>query len=135
MIKYVLHGGIQKPYHDNPGASFHGDSRLAYLPDSPQGNRLLKRLIFAFRHGLTFRVGASLTTGRKDCATWASIHHKTSVRGGVHGFPDPSYFQNCNKELDNFGVPEDPSYYEGWKYSKCKDNSNYQDRIAEFCPQ
>jgi deltex-like protein len=122
MIKYVLHGGIQKPYHDNPGASFHDDMRLAYLPDSPEGNRLLKRLIFAFRHGLTFRVGASLTTGRKDCVTWASIHHKSSVRGGVHGFPDPSYFQNCNKELDNFGVPEDPSA------------SNYRTRDSDFLP-
>jgi hypothetical protein len=83
------------------------------LPDSPEGNCLLKRLIFAFRHGLTFRVGTSLTTDQKNRITWASIHHKTSLHGGLRGFPDPSYIHNCNEELDNLGVPQDPMNIEG----------------------
>lgn len=68
---------------------------------------LLKRLKYAFLHGLTFNVGTSLTTGLKNQCTWASIHHKTSPSGGIqaHGFPDPDYFKNCNAELDGLGVP------------------------------
>jgi deltex-like protein len=108
-ITYTLEGGIQKPYHENPGESYHGDRRVAYLPDSPKGNRLLRRLVFAFRHGLTFRMGTSLTTGRKNHVTWASIHHKTSCRPGPHGYPDPGYFLNCNDELDRLGVPQNPT--------------------------
>lgn len=95
-------------YHDNPGVSYSGDSRVAYLPDNSEGNQLLKRLIYAFQHGLTFRIGTSLTTGQPNRITWASIHHKTSLRGGPHGFPDPAYFINCNKELDQLNVPANP---------------------------
>lgn len=71
------------------------------------GQELLKRLKYAFLHGLTFTVGTSITTGAKNQCTWASIHHKTSPSGGVqaHGFPDPNYFKNCNAELDGLGVP------------------------------
>ena len=106
VIRYSMAGGIQKAYHENPGQRFSAATRVAYLPDSPQGNQLLDRLIFAFSHGLTFRVGSSLTSGKSNCITWASIHHKTQICGGVHGFPDPLYFDNCNKELDNLGVPK-----------------------------
>ena len=108
LIQYKLHGGIQKCYHDNPGTRYSGISRTAYLPDTPEGNKLLRRLIYAFRCGLSFRVGTSMTTGARNCITWASIHHKTSIRGGAHSFPDPSYIANCSKELDNLGVPEYP---------------------------
>jgi deltex-like protein len=105
VITYVLEGGIQKEYHDNPGVSYRGDRREAYLPDTPEGNKLLQRLIYSFCHGLTFRVGTSITTGKSNQITWASIHHKTSLDGGPYGFPDPSYFYNANEELDHLGVP------------------------------
>ena len=108
-ITYILEGGVQKSYHDNPGKTYRGDRRIAYLPDSQEGQQLLRRLVFAFRHGLTFRVGSSLTTGRTNCITWASIHHKTSCRPGPHGFPDPAYFRNCNAELNSLGVPMHPN--------------------------
>ena len=85
-IRYSLKGGIQKEYHENPGVRYSGTSRIAYLPDSPDGYRLLRRLICAFRQGLTFRVGTSTTTGATNCITWASIHHKTSLHGGAHSF-------------------------------------------------
>jgi Deltex C-terminal domain len=68
---------------------------------------LLKRLRFAFQHGLTFTVGVSMSSGRDNCVTWASIYHKTALSGGVqnHGFPDRSYFDNCNNQLDALRVP------------------------------
>ena len=91
-------------FRSNPGVLFTGATRIAYLPDNTEGRELLKRLEYAFLHGLTFTVGTSLSTGAANAVTWASIHHKTSI-SGTHGFPDPSYFYNCNAELDGLGVP------------------------------
>jgi hypothetical protein len=78
---------------------------VAYLPDNAEGKKVLRRLTYAFCHGLTFRVGTSSTTGKNNQITWASIHHKTGLHGGQHSFPDPSFFFNVNEELDNLGVP------------------------------
>ncbi len=107
-ISYDLRGGIQKEYHPNPGKSYRSTRRMAYLPDNDDGQALLKRLMYAFRCGLSFQIGTSMTTGRSDCITWSSIHHKSSLSGGVrcHGYPDDKYFTNCNAELDGLGVPK-----------------------------
>ena len=35
-----------------------------------------------------------------------SIHHKTSLHGGPHGFPDPGYMYNCHESLDALYVPD-----------------------------
>ena len=92
-------------YRSNPGARFTGATRIAYLPDNTEGRDLLKRLEYAFLHGLTFTVGTSLSTGAANIVTWASVHHKTSPHGGPHGYPDPNFFANCNAELNALGVP------------------------------
>ena len=107
QITYAIHSGHQMNYHDNPGQFQGGKHVVAYLPNNIDGQQLLKRLKYAFMHGLTFTVGTSMTTGIPNQCTWASIHHKTSRVGGVaaHGFPDPTYFVNCNGELDSLGVP------------------------------
>jgi len=104
-IRYSIPSGIQKMYHPNPKAKHGSATRIAYLPDSMEGNQLLKRLKYAFEHGLTFTVGTSVTTGISDSVTWSSIHHKTCLRGGIHGYPDANYFMNCNSALDNLHVP------------------------------
>ncbi|GFH49951.1 hypothetical protein CTEN210_06427 [Chaetoceros tenuissimus] len=107
VIHYRMNAGIQKPYHPNPNVHHDGKNVKAYLPNNAEGKKLLKRLKYAFEHGLTFTVGTSITTGHKNQCSWASIHHKTSLDGGTakHGYPDPSYFFNCNDELDRLGVP------------------------------
>jgi len=105
-IDYDIPDGIQHAFHDEPNRPFQGTYRKAYLPDTPDGVRLLARLKYAFRRGLTFRVGTSLTTGAQNVVTWASIHHKTSMYGGTHGYPDPNYLSNCNGSLDALGVPD-----------------------------
>ncbi|GFH49952.1 hypothetical protein CTEN210_06428 [Chaetoceros tenuissimus] len=107
VIYYQIKGAIQKSYHSNPDVLHSGKNTPAYLPNNDDGKKLLKRLKYAFEHGLTFTVGTSLTTGLHDQCTWASIHHKTSLSGGTgrHGYPDVSYFLNCNEELDGLGVP------------------------------
>jgi deltex-like protein len=106
IISYEIPSGIQSSFHENPGQQYHGTNRNAYLPDNEEGRELLDRLVFAWNHGLTFTVGTSLTTGQPNCVTWTSIHHKTSPRGGHHGFPDQGYFLNAHGELDSAGVPK-----------------------------
>lgn len=81
QITYSIPGGTQKDFHENPRQRYSGTSRVAYLPNTPEGRQLLQRLKHAFRHGLTFRVGRSLTTGAHNQVTWTSIHHKTSLSG------------------------------------------------------
>jgi deltex-like protein len=105
VIDYTFRYDIQKAYHPNPSVSHGSTFRRAFLPDIADGHNLLKRLKYAFRHGLTFCIGTSLTTGTPNVITWSSIHHKTSLANSAHGFPDLGYFINCNEELDSLGVP------------------------------
>jgi len=106
VIDYIMSSGRQKEYHDEEGKAFERANRRAFMPDNDEGRDLLKRLKWAFSHGLTFRIGTSLTTNRKGVITWASIHHKTSTTKGAYGWPDATYFLRRNKELDNLGVPK-----------------------------
>jgi deltex-like protein len=105
-ILYSIPQGTQRAYHENPSSPYQGTSRKAYLPNNEEGRRLLTRLKFAWTHGLTFTIGSSLTTGQRNCVVWTSIHHKTSLQGGPHAFPDPKYIDNCNESLDALNVPK-----------------------------
>ncbi|CAJ1969692.1 unnamed protein product [Cylindrotheca closterium] len=105
VIVYSMQAGTQKHYHENPGQPHPDKHATAYLPNNTFGRNLLKRLKFAFLHGLTFTIGTSMTTGATNQCTWSSIHHKTHPDSTVHGFPDPNYFANCNGELDSANVP------------------------------
>jgi deltex-like protein len=104
-IDYLVPSGAQLSYHENPGQAYEGTSRRAFLPNNDEGRELLHRLKFAWLHGLAFRIGTSLTTGRQNAVVWSSIHHKTSLIGGPHGFPDPHFIENCNESLTALGVP------------------------------
>jgi Deltex C-terminal domain len=106
QITYSIPSGTQKSYHYHPGTRYSGTSRTAYLPNNIEGRHLLSRLKYAFTHGLTFVIGTSLTTHQPNCVVWSSIHHKTSLSGGAHGFPDASYIDNTNESLDSLNVPE-----------------------------
>lgn len=68
--------------HPNPGELYSGVSRRAFLPDSPEGRRVLTLLRRAFDQRLIFTVGQSTSTSRSNTVTWNDIHHKTSVDGG-----------------------------------------------------
>lgn len=117
-IDYSIPSGTQKRYHPSQGLHFSGASRTAYIPNNTAGRNLLNRIQYAFMHGLCFMVGTSLTSHQANTVTWASIHHKTSYYGGTYGFPDPTYFQRANDELNALGVP-DPTTCRAWLRSKC----------------
>lgn len=96
-IRYELKGTKQKSYHPHPGKRHRSKNLTAYLPPTDEGRAVLKRLEYAFMHGLTFYVS-------NNNMVEASISHKTSATG-THGFPDPNYIQKVNTQLDNAGVP------------------------------
>ncbi|KAL7570975.1 hypothetical protein ACA910_002600 [Epithemia clementina (nom. ined.)] len=106
VINYSIPSGVQNRYHYHPGQGYTGTAREAYLPNNQEGRELLVRLVFAWKHGLIFTVGTSLTTHAPNSVVWTSIHHKTSLHGGPHGFPDPGYLFNCHESLDALYVPD-----------------------------
>jgi deltex-like protein len=102
MIEYDIPYGIQKPYHDYPGVVFRGANKVAYLPNTREGNLLLNRLIYAFSRGLTFQIGWTDTT-EKSVVRWASISHMSKY--GDNKEVNGQYIEGCNQELDQLGVP------------------------------
>lgn len=110
VVFYQIPSGIQTSSHPNPGASFSGVTRTAYLPCSKEGETIVKMLQRAFEQKLIFTVGDSRTTNMSDVVTWNDIHHKTSIMGGLsrYGYPDPNYLQRVSEELKVKGItPED----------------------------
>ncbi|XP_074905966.1 kinesin heavy chain [Buteo buteo] len=95
--------------HPNPGVRYPGTTRVAYLPDCPEGNKVLGLFRKAFDQRLTFTVGTSMTTGRANVITWNDIHHKTNCTGGpqLFGYPDPTYLARVQEELRAKGITED----------------------------
>ena len=81
-INYTIPNGTQTAEHPNPGQMYNGAYRVAYLPDSNEGRKVLHLLRKAFDARLVFTVGTSVTSGRLNQTTWNDIHHKTSRTGG-----------------------------------------------------
>ena len=100
-IKYIIPDGEQKEYHDRPGEPFKGTIKVAHLPTNSHGTSLLKRLIFAFSHGMIFRITKS-SDGRSFVVNWASVPHSFSLRAMEF---DSVCLANCNEALDQLGVP------------------------------
>lgn len=105
LISYMIQNGTQKNYNECPGQPHNSAFRRAYVPNNEQGRNLLKRLQFAFSHGMTFKVGTSISTGQPNSVTWSSIAHKTSPTYGPFGYPDSKYFKAANEDLDALGIP------------------------------
>jgi len=106
VITYDIPSGTQDSRHQNPGQHFSGSKRACYLEASPEGWEVLGLLKRAFEQGVTFTVGDSLTTGKRDVIVWNGIHHKTNTTGGPtsFGFPDPDYYKRVKDELAYKGI-------------------------------
>ncbi|KAH0629015.1 hypothetical protein JD844_010748 [Phrynosoma platyrhinos] len=101
--------GLPEVEHPNPGVRYPGTTRVAYLPDCPEGNKVLALFRKAFDQRLTFTIGTSMTTGRANVITWNDIHHKTNCTGGpqLFGYPDPTYLARVQEELRAKGITND----------------------------
>ena len=107
-ITYHIPAGIQLPYHQNPGEPYNETTRYTYIPNNIYGQALLKRLRYAWRRGLIFAIGTSITDKQPNRVVWANnIPHKTNIsgNGGPYGYPDPDYITKCNIILDQLSIP------------------------------
>jgi deltex-like protein len=96
-------------YNFPSGKGYSGTYRTAYLPNNKEGKEILGLLKVCFDRKLTFVVGTSVTTGKRNTTVWNGVHHKTSLYGGptCFGYPDPTYFNRVKEELAAKGVIQD----------------------------
>ncbi|KAK9719906.1 WWE domain [Popillia japonica] len=109
-IVYNIQSGIQAPNHPNPGREYYavGFPRVAYLPDSSKGRKVLRLLQIAWQRHLVFTVNRSHTTGSEDVVAW-NLPHKTEFgpTNSGQGYPDPGYLHRILRELEALGVVEE----------------------------
>ncbi|CAH0564263.1 unnamed protein product [Brassicogethes aeneus] len=110
QIVYNIQSGIQGPDHPNPGREYYavGFPRIAYLPDSPKGRRILRLLNVAWQRRLIFTVSRSHTTGCEDVVAW-NVPHKTEIgpSNSNHSYPDSGYLNRLIRELEALGIVEE----------------------------
>uniref|UniRef100_A0A6B2L5W1 RING-type E3 ubiquitin transferase n=1 Tax=Arcella intermedia TaxID=1963864 RepID=A0A6B2L5W1_9EUKA len=106
IVKFHFPDGIQGPEHPNPGNKYFGTTRIAYLPDAPEGEEVLKLIQIGWDRKLMFTIGTSITTGAADQVIWNGIHMKTARNGGSsnYGYPDPGYFGRVKEEFEDKGI-------------------------------
>jgi len=97
IITYAFPFGIQTEDLPNPGKKYQGLTRTAFLPNSPEGNKVVDMLQKAFESRVVFTFGAS------GELTWNGIQHKVNIFGGPQqiGYPDPVYLKRVQLDLVN----------------------------------
>ncbi|XP_061096568.1 E3 ubiquitin/ISG15 ligase TRIM25-like [Conger conger] len=98
VITYNIPGGIQTEAHPNPGKPFTGIHTKSYLPDSPEGRRVLKLLQRAFEQKLIFTVAA--THGAADRVIYTDIPYAESR----HQWEQPGFLQRLKAALRAKGI-------------------------------
>lgn len=73
---------VAQDAHPEKGAPYKGTQRKAYLPDCPEGRKVLMLLKVAFDRQLVFTVGQSATRADHVGVIWNDIHHKTDKTCG-----------------------------------------------------
>ena len=89
----------------NVGQKFAGKSETAFFPDTKVGRDRARRVLRAFRGGILFRVGMSVTLGVDNRTTFNGVHLKTAPdhRSGSYCYPDDSYLDRVDQELKSKG--------------------------------
>ncbi|XP_034992347.2 uncharacterized protein LOC118095314 [Zootoca vivipara] len=102
-ITYNIPDGVQQAGDPFPGHLYRGGRFEAFLPDNPEGRRLMVLLHKAFERSLTFRIR---TCGLEERVTWGPIPHKTSMEGGKarNGYPDSQYLQQVSLKLKELNI-------------------------------
>lgn len=104
-IHFVFYfpSGIQSKKHPNPGHSYEGTERDAFLPDNEQGRKIAQLFELAFQRKLLFTIGYSLTRGRNNVVIFNGVHLKTDIVG-PYGYPDETYLARVEEELKQKGI-------------------------------
>lgn len=69
-ITYTFPNGVQGNNHLRPGTQYKGTRRVCYLPNTSDGQEVLRLLEYAFDRRLVFTVGDSVTSGQQNVVTW-----------------------------------------------------------------
>lgn len=73
--------------------NYEGASFISYMPANPQGLRLFRMILLAFKKRIVFKLGAPKDIGHPYSIVWAGIQHKTDLTpNSFEGYPDASYF-------------------------------------------
>ena len=109
-IKYMIEGNIQKSYDPKPGTPFQGlANHTAFVPNNSAGRDLLKRVVYAFRRGLSFQIFLAPSRSTAAVASAPSYKtgtlHKLTVNATLQSWSDPTYFKRCHDQLDLLKVP------------------------------
>lgn len=90
-------------YNLEKGKDYRGEQRCGIIPDTKLGNKVVDKLINAFKNGYTFTIGKSITTGIYGIV-WGGIHHKTTYSKSPYGYPDDTYLFRVENELAAFNI-------------------------------
>jgi len=107
QITFDFPSGIQTDNHPNPGMYYSAEYRTAYLPDSPEGRKVLVLIRKAWNQKILFTIGTSITRGLDDCIIYNGIHFKTvpfATSTEPWGWPDSTYLYRIVQELNDKGV-------------------------------
>lgn len=102
-ISFLFGDGVQGPSHPHPNQPYYGERRVAYLPDNKEGQDVLQLFKKAWKYGLLFTIGYSLTRNIDDVIIYNGIHMKTEQKG-PYGYPDDTYLQRVTDELKQKGI-------------------------------
>ena len=100
-------GGIQGESHPHPGQPYFviGFPKIAFLPDTEKGRRVLRLLEAAFNARLTFVIDPSSSQ-----LSWneADLPHKTEFKGtSASAYPDPSCLDTVIDKLQRLGISDE----------------------------
>lgn len=113
QITYNFQNGIQGQDQPAPGQPFYaiGFPRIAFLPDTEKGRKVLKFLETAFNHQLTFVIaknqGPHGRNGQPDLLVWnEALEHKTDFgpNDKENAYPDPDYLDRVLLQLSHLGI-------------------------------
>lgn len=74
QLEFNFPGGIQGPKHPKPGKRFHGDGRVAFLPDNTEGNKVLRLFRKGWKRKLLFTIGYSQTRQIDDVLIYNGMY-------------------------------------------------------------
>lgn len=97
VLEYVIPENIQNVYHPHPTQTHGGAHYTSVFPDTATSGDLIRRLKFAFRHGLTFAVYSPSTN--------LSITREKSFVFWRHPSLSGSDSKECHQKLDEMFVP------------------------------
>ena len=108
-IIHKFKGGIQGPKDPNPGKRYPSRTEYIYLPRTVQGMEILGMMRVAWKRGLMYRIGESVTIKSDNMIIWNITPWKTSRSGGTenYGYPDPTYFDRIKDQFKQKGITVD----------------------------